>query len=189
VTLAELAEVLRLHELWLDESEEGVRANLSGANLPRANLSGANLFGANLSGANLSRANLSGANLSGANLSGANLSRANLFGANLSRANLFGANLFGANLFGANLSRANLFGANLFGANLFGHRGIICIGPSKDGFDFFAVRRAGVVWIKAGCRWFSADDARAHWSKPREDEALQAQRRAFVDFLVANCPE
>jgi uncharacterized protein YjbI with pentapeptide repeats len=169
VTLAELAEVLRLHELWLDESEEGVRANLSGANL----------FGANLSGANLSGANLSGANLSGANLSGANLSGANLFGANL-----FGANLFGADLSGADLSRADLSRADLFRA-----RGIIRIGPSKDGFEFFAVRRAGVVWIKAGCRWFSADDARAHWSKPREDEALQAQRRTFVDFLVANCPE
>jgi hypothetical protein len=135
------------------------------------------------------RADLSGANLSGANLSGANLSGAYLSGANLSGANLSGAYLSGAYLSGANLSGVDLSGANLSGVDLSGARGIIRIGPSKDGLEFFAVRRAGVVWITAGCRWFSADDARAHWSKPREDEALQAQRRAFVDFLVANCPE
>jgi hypothetical protein len=51
------------------------------------------------------------------------------------------------------------------------------------------VRRDGVVWIKAGCRWLSADDARAHWSKPRANEALQAERRAFCEFLIAHCPE
>ena len=102
-TKEELQEVLRLHKLWLNDDENGVRANLSGANL-----SGANLSGANLSGANLSRADLSGAYLSRANLSGANLSRADLSGAYLSGANLSGANLSGANLSGAYLSGANL---------------------------------------------------------------------------------
>ena len=57
-TQTELAEVLRLHTLWRQGMAEGVRANLSGANLSRADLSGANL-----SRANLSRADLSGANL------------------------------------------------------------------------------------------------------------------------------
>jgi uncharacterized protein YjbI with pentapeptide repeats len=94
-----------------------------------------------------------------------------------------------ANLWGANLSGANLSGANLWGANLSGAKCIIRVGPSVDGYEFFAVRRDGVVWIKAGCRWFSADDARAHWSKPRANESLQAQRRAFVEFLIANCQE
>ena len=105
MTLEELNEILEKHKKWLNDEEDGERADLSGANLSRANLSRANLSGANLSGAYLSRANLSGANLSGADLSWAYLSRANLSGANLSRANLSRANLSEADL-----SRANLEG-------------------------------------------------------------------------------
>ena len=55
---------------------EGVRPNLSDADLSGADLSGADLSGADLSGADLSGADLSGADLSGANLSAANLSAA-----------------------------------------------------------------------------------------------------------------
>ena len=79
----ELSEVLRLHKMWTEGTEGGMRANLTDANL---------------TGANLTRANLRGANLTDANLTGANLTRANLTGANLTRANLRGANLRGANL-------------------------------------------------------------------------------------------
>ena len=73
---AELAEVLRLHGLWLAGDPGGKWANLRGADLSEANLSGADLRGANLSGADLSGADLSEANLSGADLSEANLRRA-----------------------------------------------------------------------------------------------------------------
>jgi hypothetical protein len=123
MTQDELKQVLDHHIVWLQNNNNGKRANLSGADLSGANLSWADLSGADLSGANLSGAHLSGANLSGANLFGAHLSRANLSGANLSRADLSGANLSRANLsradlFGANLSRADLSGADLFGANL-----------------------------------------------------------------------
>ncbi len=105
------------------------------------------------------------------------------------RANLSGAYLRGANLSGANLSRADLSRANLRGADLSGAKGIIRIGPSQDGYEFFAVRREGAVWIKAGCRWFTAAKARAHWQKNRPDTPLGAERVRFVDFLEANCPE
>ncbi len=71
MTKEELKKKLELHVKWLRNEPDGVRADLSGANL-----SGADLSRANLSGANLSRANLSGANLSGADLSWADLSRA-----------------------------------------------------------------------------------------------------------------
>ena len=120
-TQAQLSEILRNHQHWLDKDVDGwvgMQANLSGANLSRAYLSGANLSGANLSGADLPGANLSGANLSRAYLSGANLSGANLLGADLFGANLFGADLFGADLSWADLFRANLSGANLSGADL-----------------------------------------------------------------------
>ena len=60
-----IEEVERLRQAGYD----GVKADLSGANL-----SGANLSGANLSEANLSEANLGGAKLSEANLGGAKLS-------------------------------------------------------------------------------------------------------------------
>jgi hypothetical protein len=95
MTRKQLAEVLRLHGLWLSAAEGGVRADLSGARLFDARLSDAILRGANLSGADLYRADLS---------------YANLFGADLYRADLFGANLRGANLSGAILSGANLRG-------------------------------------------------------------------------------
>ena len=108
-----IKDILDKHAAWLRGEPEGVKANLTGADLSKANLTGADL-----SEANLSKANLTGADLTGADLSKANLSKANLSKANLSKANLTGANLTGADLFEANLSGANLFAANLSGGNL-----------------------------------------------------------------------
>ena len=54
----DLAEVVRLHGMWLRGEIGGVRANLSEANLREAGLCGADLSGANLSVANLAGANL-----------------------------------------------------------------------------------------------------------------------------------
>jgi len=82
----QLTKILADHLLWLQCEPNGIRANLSGANLSYADLSGANLSYADLSGTDLSGANLSGANLSYANLRSANLSGANLRSANLSGA-------------------------------------------------------------------------------------------------------
>ena len=81
-----LNEILKKHKMWLNNEENGERANLSGANLRGANLSGANLRGADLSGANLRNANLWGADLWGANLGNADLRGADLSDANLSGA-------------------------------------------------------------------------------------------------------
>jgi len=94
-TPEELAEVLRLHALWLADADGGIRANLCDANLCGADLYGADLRYANLCGANLRYANPCGANLRGANLCGANLYGADLRGANLCGANLYGADLYG----------------------------------------------------------------------------------------------
>ena len=96
--MEDLKEKLALHKEWLLGTSEGIRLDLSYANLSGADLSGANLRYANLRYANLSNANLSGANLSNANLSGANLRYANLRYANLSGADLSGANLRYADL-------------------------------------------------------------------------------------------
>ena len=117
-TSEELKEILELHKKWLDNKEDGVRANLSYANLRSANLSSADLRYANLRYANLSSADLRDADLSSANLSTADLSYANLSSANLSSADLRDADLRYANLSYANLRSADLRYANLRYANL-----------------------------------------------------------------------
>ena len=52
MTQEELNEVLIKHQLWLEDEDEGERANLERANLERANLERVNLNGANLYMAN-----------------------------------------------------------------------------------------------------------------------------------------
>ena len=103
----ELSEILQQHSRWLLREDEGVRANLSGADLRFANLSFANLSNANLSDANLRGADLSGTDLRFANLSFANLSGTDLSGAILSHANLMGADLSGAKINWVNWHEAN----------------------------------------------------------------------------------
>jgi len=107
-------------DIFIEELECIINADLRHANLGGADLGGANLGYADLGGANLRGANLGGANLRGANLRGANLGGANLRGADLRGADLVGANLGGANLRGADLRHANLGGADLRGADLGG---------------------------------------------------------------------
>ena len=152
ITEAELKIVLKKHTLWLINDPNGVRANLSGADLSRANLnwadlSRANLSRANLSGANLSRANLSGADLSSANLNWANLSMANLSMADLSMADLNWADLSGANLSMANLSMADLSMADLNWADLSGAKNVnvplTC--PEKGSFIGFKKVRGNYI--------------------------------------------
>ena len=64
-----IKDILDKHAAWLRGEPEGVKADLTGANLSWANLSGADLSGADLSGADLSEANLSCAKLFRTNLS------------------------------------------------------------------------------------------------------------------------
>ena len=181
---------------WAIENDVDLSgALLNGANLRYANLSGVNLRYADLHGALLSGANLRYVNLHGANLSYANLNEADLTEANLCYANLHYADLRYAylsyvdlryaDLCEANLSGANLREANLSGADLSKAHGILRVGPSVDGYEFFSVVRDDQVWIKAGCRWFTSDDARTHWNKTRGGTSLGAERISFVNFIEA----
>ena len=87
-TQEELNEILRLHNLYLENDPEGVRADLEDADLENADLSNADLRRADLRFADLKNADLSNANLRYANLKGSNLSYADLSNANLEKANL-----------------------------------------------------------------------------------------------------
>lgn len=80
----------------------------------------------------------------------------------------------------ANLSGANLIGADLRGANL------IIGGQRSDGYRFLAYReKDGRVFIRAGCRYFTLDDARDHWTRTRGGTPLGAESHALVDHLEA----
>ena len=117
---AELNKILSNHKLWLMDESNGIRADLSGADLEYANLDGADLCDANLSGADLGGANLSGADLCDADLRGADLRYASLGCADLGYADLRGANLGCADLRGADFRGADLMDANLYGADFSG---------------------------------------------------------------------
>ena len=113
MTQEELNKIVEQHQHWIKqdcEGWEGMRADLSEANLRKADLHGATLLGANLR-----EATLYGSDLRKAYLHGADLSEANLYGANLRGANLIEANLSGADLYGADLSKADLSEADLSG--------------------------------------------------------------------------
>jgi hypothetical protein len=109
-----------------------------------------------LSGANLSGANLVGANLVGADLSGANLRGADLVGADLREADLSGANLRGADLVGADLREATINANKL-------SRLLARAMRVRDGHEFFFFAlQDGPPKIKAGCRWLTIEEYRAH---------------------------
>ena len=86
--IEELEKILELHKKWLNDEQEGIRADLSYVDLSKADLRYANLRYANLSYANLSEVNLSYTDLSEAYLRYSDLSYANLISANLSYADL-----------------------------------------------------------------------------------------------------
>ena len=150
MTKEEIAEVLRKHDIWMDDedSEEGERANLQGANLHDANLQDADLRDADLRGANLQ---------------GANLQYADLRGADLQDADLRGAILRGANLQGANLQYADLRGADLQDADLRGAYG------DKKTIKSMQVEKYNIAYthdrLFIGCKnyliseWMEFDDA------------------------------
>ena len=169
-------------------------AKVSAAVRARANLGKANLYGADLGRANLYAANLGGANLSGANLIGANLGRADLYGANLGGAYLYGANLGraylgGADLSGARLGGANLYGANLGGALIQGEKITRLIGRATrlgESYEFcaFALESGGYK-IRAGCRWFTDAEYRAHLAVVYPDTPKARETLRILDYLAA----
>jgi len=103
-----LQDILEAHKRWLNNDDQGIKADLYGADLNNADLSGVDLRYADLSNADLRYANLRNADLRNANLSNADLMGANLSGASLRYANLSEADLTGTNLRRADLSDANL---------------------------------------------------------------------------------
>lgn len=174
----ELREKIERHGRWLRLDSKGERLDLTGANLCGVDFSGADLSEAIFKRANIRRSKFSAANLSGADFFEANLNYVDFTGSNLSGASLSGAFLEGALFSGAVIRQTNLSRTNLRHA-----RDIVRVGPSIDGFEFFGVVREGTVWIKAGCRWFTAAEAREHWRRNRGGTKLGEERLELVDFI------
>ena len=157
-TIDELEAIIVKHQAWLNDDDDGERANLSNADLRYANLRYANLSSANLSNADLSYANLSSADLRCANLSSADLSSANLRYADLRYANLSNANLSSANL--------------------------ILIGQDIRDYLFYGFKNDDdALVIRAGCRQFvGITAARQHWTERHtNDNILHEDCLSLVD--------
>ena len=138
--------------------------------------------------ADLCGADLRGADLVGADLVGANLRGANLYGANLRGANLYGADLRGANLYGADLSGANLYGADLSGAFINDDKidRLLARATRLDGHEFFLFAlQGGSTKIKAGCRWMSVADYRAHVAKEYPDTDKASETLRILNYFDA----
>ena len=153
MTQEELDKIVEQHQHWLKEDcegWEGMKANLSGANLYRADLSGTNLYGSDLSGANLH----------GSDLSGADLSLVNLRESNLSGANLCGANLHGSDLSGANLSSADLSGADKFRLGKVLNEPLTGYKKTKEGVVITAEIPAGAILFCINGRKFRTNKAK-----------------------------
>lgn len=123
ISVEELNEILKKHEMWLKNEKSGERADLMdadlrGIDLSYTNLSGADLRNANLSESDLTYVNLSNADLWNTNLSYSELKCSDLWNTNLSESDLNNADLSYTNLRGANLSYTNLSYTDLRGADL-----------------------------------------------------------------------
>ena len=83
ISQEELKEILKKHEMWLNDEEDGECADLSYVDLKCVDLSCTNLRAANLMGINLSDSNLHNADLTSANLENVDLWNANLINSKL----------------------------------------------------------------------------------------------------------
>ena len=123
-------------------------------------------------------ANLRNADLHDADLHEVDLHGADLRNADLCNADMHDANLHDADLRGADLRGADLQGADLCNANLHGAADIVCAGYDARGFRFIGHGQVdGGFRISAGCRWFTEEEARAHWKAKNN---LDAQLRIAV---------
>ena len=181
MTQEKLKEILDKHDKWLNNEDEGERADLSGANLrgvdlryailneailDYADLNGANLYYATLSPASLSHVQLIDVNLRGSNLRGADLRGSSLIGADLRVANLREANLRYTNFAEAILRDANLRGADLIGVDL---RYANLLGADLRGANLAAVAYTGTT-LNSQC---PEEDSFTAWKKLADDDVAK----------------
>ena len=97
--------------------------------------------------------------------------------ADLSRADLSGAVLTGAVLTDAVLTDAVLRGETV--------KGLLRRATRADGHEFFLWHCQEGFFIAAGCRWFTLDEARQHWTTTRAGTPLGDETLDILDFFEA----
>lgn len=123
LTDVEIKEKIEVHKKWLENPQEGVKADFScidatGENFSELDLRGANFNGAKLNGANFNDTKLNSADFSNTNLYGADFLRAKLNDAIFHCADLRCADFSKANLSNATMTKCLLSCANFIKANL-----------------------------------------------------------------------
>ena len=121
-TFRDFQNIIQKHGQWLASGgQQGIRADLTNADLTSADLKAVNLSEAVMSGVNLTKADLSGTFLNNANLSGAQFFETTFFGVaenvNLNNASIWRTKISGI-LKKANLSNAKIIAADLKSAVL-----------------------------------------------------------------------
>ena len=99
----QLNDILEKHKKWLEDEEDGERADLSDADLSGADLSHTDLSHTDLIGTDLRDADMRGTDLSYANMRGTDMRGTDMRGTNMRGANMKGADMTGTDLRGANL--------------------------------------------------------------------------------------
>jgi uncharacterized protein YjbI with pentapeptide repeats len=131
------------------------------------NLANGDFTEAKLDSHRLQNGQFAGSDFSGAGLSHSDLTDANLTGAKLIGAFLYSCHLNGANFTDADLTNADLQNSSLEEAIFDDCKGIVDAGIDPRGYRFIGVKtdadQTGGWMIKAGCRWFTVDEAKEHW--------------------------
>jgi len=105
-----------------------------------------------------------------------------LSGAVLTRAVLTGADLSGARLTRADLTDADLTDAVLHGTTI---KRLLRRATRADGYEFILWDCQEGFFIAAGCRWFTLDEARQHWTATRAGTPLGDETMDILDFFAA----
>lgn len=137
----------------------------------------------------LADTNLAGALLSHCDLAGADLSNCNFNNADLRHANLRGCDLHDSVFDGTRMTGADITDANLDDVNL-GHTdsryviGLILLDELNDYFVWAYPRgKEKFLRIRAGCRDFSLQEAREHWSYDEKGTKPAAGREEIFAAL------
>lgn len=101
------------HKAWLEEKDNGLKANFRGKDLSGLDLSCKNFINADFTGANLRNTNLEKAKLTGAKLVDADLAFSSLKNANLEYSDLTGASFRGVDARGVNFTSSKVSNMDL----------------------------------------------------------------------------
>ena len=186
MTIKGLRETLEKHRKWLNDRDNGERANLSNVNLRNVDLCNVDLSYANLRGSDLFCANLQGANLQGANLQYTDLQYADLRNVDLQNIALQETDLRYAYLMAANLNYSKLACTDLSYAVRPWLITISNIGSRKAETLYFADKDIVLCGCWNNYRGGTLDEFKAKIDKIYPADSKDEMRRKYrVEYLRA----